>query len=246
MSQKEYALVTGASRGIGAAIAKRLAQDGFHVFINFSSSEDHARTVLNDIEKDGGSATLCGFDVGQADQIEEKMSWIAKDFGPLSVLVNNAGITRDGLLVRMKNEDLDKVLSVDLKGAMVCTREAAKQMMKTRKGSIVQISSVVAEMGNPGQGVYCAAKAGLLGFSKSVAREMASRNIRVNVITPGFIRTEMTDKLTDPQKEAIVKNIPLNRYGEPNEIASLVSFLSSDQSQYITGQVISVNGGLYM
>ena len=240
------ALVTGASRGIGAAIALRLAQDGFYVFINYTSNEAKAQEVLNKIISAGGQGELCAFDVSNATLVDEKLTWIAKNKAPLSVLVNNAGITVDSLLIRMKDEDLEKTLDIDLKGAIYCTRTAAGQMMRQRKGSIIQISSVVGESGNAGQSAYSAAKAGLIGFTKSVAKELGSRQVRANVVTPGFITTDMTGALTDPQKEAILRSVPLGFFGAPEDIASVVSFLASDASRYITGQVIGVNGGMYM
>jgi 3-oxoacyl-[acyl-carrier protein] reductase len=240
------ALVTGASRGIGASIARRLAKDGFHVFVNYSSNEAKAREVVDQIISEGGKADLCGFDVSQPAAVDEKLEWIAKTFGPLTALVNNAGVTIDSLLIRMKDDDLEKTLSIDLKGAIYCTRAACKQMMRARSGSVIQISSVIGEMGNPGQSAYAAAKAGLIGFSKSVAKELGSRQVRVNVITPGYISTDMTGALTDAQKEAILRSVPLGTLGEPEDIASLVSFLASPASRYITGQVIGVNGGMYM
>lgn len=246
LTQKPLALVTGASRGIGAAIAQKLAKDGFHVFINYTSNEARARELQSRIHAEGGKAELCQFDVSNSAQVDEKLDWIAKTFGKLSVLVNNAGITIDGLLMRMKDDDLERTLSVDLKGAIYCTRAAATQMMRNKSGSIIQISSVIGEMGNPGQSAYAAAKAGLIGFSKSVAKELASRQVRVNVITPGFISTDMTGALTDAQKEAILRTVPLGFIGDPEDIASLVSYLASPASRYVTGQVIGVNGGLYM
>jgi 3-oxoacyl-[acyl-carrier protein] reductase len=245
-AKKPLALVTGASRGIGAAIAIRLAKDGFHVLVNYASNEAKAKEVAHQIISAGGEATLCHFDVANSAQVDEKFEWIAKTHGPLAVLVNNAGITIDGLLMRLKDEDLDKTINVDLKGAIYTTRAAAKQMMRARSGSIVQISSVIAEMGNPGQAAYSAAKAGLIGFSKSVAKELGSRNVRVNVVTPGFIATDMTGALTEAQKEAILRSIPLGYLGETEDVASLASFLASSSSRYITGQVIGINGGMYM
>lgn len=243
---QQLAMVTGASRGIGAAIALRLAKDGFYVFLNYSSNESKAREVLDQITREGGAGELCGFDVSNADQVDEKFEEIAKTKGPLKVLVNNAGITIDSLLIRLKNEDLDKTLSIDLKGAIYCTRAASKQMMRQRDGSIIQISSVVGESGNAGQSAYAAAKAGLIGFSKSVAKELASRQVRVNVVAPGYIATDMTGALTDAQKEAILRSVPLGFFGAPEDIASSVAFLASPMSRYITGQVIGVNGGMYI
>jgi 3-oxoacyl-[acyl-carrier protein] reductase len=243
---KPIAMVTGGSRGIGASIALRLAKEGHHVVINYASNESKAKEVLDQITAQGGSGELCGFDVGNPSQVDEKFETLAKTKGPIRVLVNNAGITIDSLLIRMKEEDLDRTLSIDLKGAIYCTRAAAKQMMRERQGSIIQISSVVGESGNAGQSAYAAAKAGLIGFSKSVAKELASRHVRVNVVAPGFISTDMTGALTETQKEAILRSVPLGFFGAPEDVASLVAFLASPSSRYITGQVIGVNGGMYM
>jgi 3-oxoacyl-[acyl-carrier protein] reductase len=245
-SAQPVALVTGASRGIGAAIAERLAKDGFYVVLNFSSNEAKARAVLDRIVAAGGKGEISGFDVGNSDQVEAKIAEAGKRLGGIAVLVNNAGIALDGLLIRMKNEDLQRTLSVDLVGAIYCTREAAKLMMRARVGSIIQISSVIGEMGNAGQAAYSAAKSGLIGFSKSVAKELGSRGVRVNVVTPGFIATDMTESLTEAQKEAILRGIPLASLGNTEDVASLVAFLASKESRYITGQVIGVNGGMYM
>jgi 3-oxoacyl-[acyl-carrier protein] reductase len=243
---KPVALVTGASRGIGAAISMRLAREGFQVVLNYASNEEKAREIQNRIRAEGGAAELCAFDVSNAERVAERFEWIAKSFGPVSVLVNNAGVAIDGLLLRIKEEELEKTLAVDLKGAIYCTRAAARQMMRERSGSIIQISSLVGEAGNAGQSVYAAAKAGLIGFSKSVAKELASRQIRVNVVTPGFITTDMTGALTDAQKEAILRTVPLGFFGAPEDVASLVAFLALPESRYITGQVIGINGGMYM
>ena len=240
------ALVTGASRGIGRTIALTLAARGYHVYVNYSSNIERAQNVLSQIQASGGHGELCPFDVSQSAAVDVAFEAIGKSRGPLSVLVNNAGITADALLVRMKDEDLDRVIDVDLKGAIYCTRAAAKQMMRSRSGSIIQISSVIGEMGNAGQSAYAAAKAGLIGFSKAVAKELASRTVRVNVITPGFIDTEMTEVLTDAQKEVILRNIPVGSLGKPEDVAHLTAFLASPESRYITGQVIGVNGGLYI
>lgn len=243
---KPLALVTGGSRGIGAAIVKRLAQDGFHVLINYSSNEAKAKEVLDEVHASGGSGELCGFNIADSAQVTEKLSSLQKEKGPIEVLVNNAGIAIDGLLIRVKDEDIEKTLSVDLKGTIFCTREVVKKMMRAKKGSIINISSVIGECGNAGQSIYAAAKSGLLGFSKATAKELASRNIRVNVITPGFIQTDMTEVLTDAQKEEILRSIPMESLGKPEDIASMVAFLASSESRYITGQVIGVNGGMYM
>jgi 3-oxoacyl-[acyl-carrier protein] reductase len=240
------ALVTGASRGIGAEIAAELARSGFHVFINYTMNQEQAEKTRDDLRAKGGQVDICEFDVSNSAQVDEKFDWIAKNFGPVAVLVNNAGITIDSLLIRMKDEDLDRTIDVDLKGAIYCSRAAVKQMMRARQGSIIQISSVIGESGNAGQSAYAAAKSGLIGFSKSMAKEFASRQVRINVVTPGFIQTDMTGALTEAQKENIQKSVPLGYLGEPKDVASLVSFLASPASRYITGQVIGVNGGLYM
>ncbi len=244
--QKSVALVTGASRGIGAAIALKLAHDGYYVVLNYASQESKAQEVLKQIIDAGGSGELCGFDVSNSEQVDEKIDAITKTHGPLSVLVNNAGVTIDSLLIRLKDADLEKTLSIDLKGAIYCTRAASRSMMRARSGSIIQISSVVGESGNAGQSAYAAAKAGLIGFSKSIAKELASRHVRVNVVTPGYVTTDMTGTLTDTQKEAILRSVPLGFFGTPEDIASLVAFLASPSSRYITGQVVGVNGGMYM
>jgi 3-oxoacyl-[acyl-carrier protein] reductase len=245
-SEKPSALITGGSRGIGAAISLELAQQGYYVYINYNSNENKAQEVLKQIHEAEGEGELCGFDVSNSVQVDEKFAQIAKTRGPLRVLVNNAGVNVDSLLIRMKDEDLEKILSINLKGAIYCTRAASKQMMRERQGSIIQISSVVGECGSAGQSAYVAAKAGLIGFSKSVAKELASRNVRVNTITPGYITTDMTGALTDSQKEAILREIPLGIFGAPEDISSLVAFLASPKSRYMTGQVIGVNGGIYM
>ncbi len=244
--KKPIALVTGGSRGIGEGISKVLAAQGFHVVICFTSNADKAKTVLSAIEGAGGTGELCQFDVADSAQVDAKFEDIHARHGALDVLVNNAGITIDGLLMRLKDEDLDRTLGVDLKGAIYTTRAATRAMMRARKGSIIQISSVIGEMGNAGQAAYAAAKSGLIGFSKSVAKELGSRGIRCNVITPGYIETDMTGALTDAQKEAILRNVPLGSMGSSQDVAECVAFLASPASRYITGQVIGVNGGLYM
>lgn len=243
--KKGIALVTGSSRGIGAAIAKRLAKDGFKVAIHYKSNAAAAENVLKEIKSIGGEGFLVPFEMGDAVSIVSGIEMITKEHGPLAVLVNNAGITGDALIMRQANEQIEQLLRVNLEGSIICTREAVKSMFRAKNGgSIVFISSIVGEHGNAGQAVYAATKAGLIGFAKSIALEVASRNIRSNVVTPGFIATDMTENLTETQKESILRSIPLERMGEPDEIASAVSFLVSGESRYVTGQVIAVNGGM--
>ncbi len=243
---KPLALVTGASRGIGAAIAQELALNGYHVLINYISNEAKAHEVARAIETAGGSSELLRFDVSNEAEVTQAFEQIAKKGAPLQVLVNNAGISEDGLILRLKKESLDRTLQTNLVSAVLCAKEAAKLMMKSRNGSIIQISSVVGEMGNAGQVSYSAAKAGMIGMTKSLARELSSRNIRVNAVTPGYIQTDMTDALTETQKSAITQNIPLGYLGTPQDIAHVVTFLAGPKGRYITGQVIGVNGGLYI
>jgi len=249
MSTKSIALVTGASRGIGASIAEKLGKDGYHVVVNYVSNEAKAAEVVKRITDAGGSAEAMRFDVGHEDEVVAAFAHVAglaPSHGPLEVLVNNAGISEDSLILRLKKDALEKMLQTNLVSAVLCSREAAKLMMKNRKGSIIQISSVVGEMGNAGQVAYASAKAGMIGLTKSLAKEIASRQIRVNAITPGYIQTDMTDALNETQKNAITQNIPLGCLGQPDDIAALVGFLASPASKYITGQVIGVNGGLYI
>lgn len=244
--QGQVALVTGGSRGIGKAIAINLAKQGAHVVINFSSNEKAAQEVLEHCLNNGGSASISGFNVADSAQVDNAFDSIKEKHGRLDILVNNAGISRDGLFMRMKNEDWDATLSTNLNGAFYCARAAVKLMIKARYGRIVNISSVVAEMGNAGQVPYCSSKAGLIGLTKAMAKEVASRNITVNAITPGFIETDMTNALDEKLKEEHMKAIPLARYGTAEEVANLVEFLSGANSAYITGQIIGINGGMYM
>ncbi len=242
----KVALVTGASRGIGKAIALLLAENGADVAVNFAGSTAAAEAVAAEIEKMGRKAILVQGDVSKADVCAEMVDKVVKELGRIDILVNNAGITRDTLLLRMKEEDWDAVLNTNLKGVFNCTKAAVKYMAKQRSGSIVNISSVVALMGNAGQANYAAAKAGILGFTRSVAKEMAARGIRVNAVTPGFIKTDMTSVLSEKVVAAMEASIPLARLGEPEDIAKAVLFLAGDNSAYITGQTLHVDGGMVM
>lgn len=242
----KVALVTGASRGIGRAIAIRLAAEGAKVAINFAGNTEKAEAVKAEIEAAGGEALLVQANVADAAAVEEMVAKVVEAFGGIDVLVNNAGITRDGLLVRMKDEDFDAVLDTNLKGVFYCTKAVSKLMMKKRSGRIVNMTSVVGVNGNAGQTNYAAAKAGVIGFSKSAAKELASRGITVNMVAPGFIDTDMTSVLSDKAKEAALAGIPLQRMGTPENVANAVAFLVSDQAAYITGQVIHVDGGMVM
>ena len=240
----KVAIVTGGSRGIGRAICLKLAAQGAHIFVNYTSREDAAKEVVDSIMAKGGKATLLPFDVSDREAASKAIQEAVKEAGSIHILVNNAGITRDNLLARMKEEDWDKVLSINLKGAFNCTQAVLRTMMKNRWGRIINIGSVVGTMGNPGQANYAAAKAGLAGFTKSVAREVASRNITANVIAPGFIETDMTATLSDTLKEQLLRQIPAGRMGVPEDIAEAVSFLASEGASYITGHVLHINGGL--
>ena len=242
----KVALVTGGSRGIGRAAALALAKQGAQVVINYVSNEGAAREVAEEIQKAGGKAEIVQFDVGSSEAAEKAVAEVAKRLGRLDVLVCSAGISIDGLLLRLKDEDFDRILSVNVKGSVACARAATKVMMRAKVGRVIFLSSVVREMGNAGQTAYSASKAALLGVTKSMARELASRSITVNAITPGFIDTDMTGALTDEQKASINSNIPLGRTGKPDEIAAAVVYLASDEAAYITGQTLRVNGGMYM
>ena len=242
----KVALVTGASRGIGRAVALKLAAEGAKVAINFAGNLAKAEEVKAEIESKGGEAILVQGDVSNVEIVDEMVNKITESWGKIDILVNNAGITRDSLLMRMKEADFDAVINTNLKGVFNCTKAISKLMMKQRSGRIVNMSSVVALTGNAGQTNYAAAKAGIIGFSKSAAKELAPRGITVNVIAPGFIKTDMTNAVPENIREAFVKDIPLGRAGNPEDIANVVEFLVSDNASYITGQVISVDGGMSM
>lgn len=240
------ALVTGASRGIGRAIALRLAAEGADVAVNFAGSAAKAEDVKNAIIEMGRKAIAIQADVKDASSVAGMVEEVKKTFGRIDILVNNAGVTRDGLLMRMKDEDWETVIDTNLRGVFQCTKAVSKIMMKQRYGRIVNMASVVGLVGNAGQANYAASKAGVIGFSKSVARELASRGITVNMVAPGCIDTDMTAVLPDKVREAMLADIPLARVGKPEDVASAVAFLVSDEAAYITGQVINVDGGMVM
>jgi len=239
-------LVTGSSRGIGAEIAKALANRGLKVWVNYRSGEAEANAVKETIEANGGKAEVIGFDVSDEDAFVGAIKQIIAEDGELSYLVNNAGITKDKLAMRMKTDEFMAVIEANLKSVFIGCREALKVMGKKRFGSIVNISSIVGETGNAGQTNYSASKGGVIAMTKSFAQESAPRGIRFNCITPGFIATEMTDVLKDEVKDAFIAKIPLGRFGEPKEVADAVAFLLSDNSSYITGETLKVNGGMFM
>ena len=241
----KVALVTGGGQGIGRVIGGNLAKSGAHVIfgdINLENAEKSAKAIL----ANGGSASATLLNVADPENVKEVFDLIAKEFKPLDILVNNAGITKDGLFVRMKEDDWDQVLAVNLKGSFLCGQQAAKQMMKQRQGAIVNIASIVGVMGNAGQANYSASKAGLIGLTKTMARELAPRNITVNAVAPGFIDTEMTRVLDEKIRDKLIEQIPLSRLGLPEDIANSVAFLVSSRSSYITGQVLNINGGMLM
>lgn len=246
MLNEKIAVVTGASRGIGRAIAMKLASEGAFVVINYNGSKDRAEQVKKEIEENGGKAEIRQCNVSDFHACEEMFKEIISTFGRVDILVNNAGITKDGLLMKMSEEDFDAVLNTNLKGTFNCIRFVARQMIKQRGGRIVNMASVSGVLGNAGQANYSASKAGVIGLTKSVARELASRGITVNAVAPGFVNTDMTAVLSDKVKESAVAQIPLGKFGEPEDIANAVAFLASDEARYITGQVLDVDGGMAM
>ncbi|ABK61712.1 3-ketoacyl-ACP reductase [Clostridium novyi A str. NCTC 538] len=240
------AIVTGSSRGIGRAIAIKLAELGANIILNYRNNVASVKEVIKEIETKGVKVMAIQGDVSNFEDAKKVVDEAKEKLGSIDILVNNAGITKDTLLMRMKEEDFDKVIEVNLKGVFNCTKNIVPIMMKQRSGRIINISSIVGLSGNAGQSNYAAAKAGIIGFTKSVAKEIATRGITVNAIAPGFISTDMTDVLSDKVKEEIKKNIPLRRIGEGKDIANTVAFLASDMGAYITGQVISVDGGMHI
>lgn len=242
----KIALVTGASRGIGRAIALELAAKGANVVVNYAGSEAKASEVVEEIKALGRESFKIQADVANSDQVAEMVKEVINTFGRLDILVNNAGITKDNLLMRMKEEEWDAVINTNLKGVFNCTKAVTRQMMKQRSGKIINIASIVGVSGNAGQANYVAAKAGVIGLTKTTAKELASRNITVNAVAPGFITTEMTGELSEEVQAEMFKQIPLARFGEPKDVANVVAFLASDASNYMTGQTLHVDGGMVM
>lgn len=244
MLEGKVALVTGASRGIGRAIAEELASQGAYVIINYSGNEQAAKEVLDTITKMGKHASLYRCDVGNFEEVKEMIDTIVKEHKTIDIVVNNAGITRDNLLLKMSEKEFDDVINTNLKGCFNTMKHASRYMLKQRSGKIINMASVSGIVGNAGQANYSAAKAGIIGMTKAVAKELASRNILVNAIAPGFIQTEMSDALPESVKEKVTETIPLKKMGQPEDIAKMVSFLASSQGDYVTGQVFQVDGGI--
>jgi 3-oxoacyl-[acyl-carrier protein] reductase len=242
----KVALVTGGVRGIGRAVAACLAKAGAHVVVNYVSNEDAARETVDAITSAGGRAEAVRFDVSDGERVDEAIGSIAKQHGRLDILVNNAGLALDQLLLRVKDEEIEKTFAINVRGALYCSRAAVRTMMRARRGRIINLSSVVAEAGNPGQAVYSASKAAVIGLTKTLAREYASRGITVNAVAPGYIETDMTSKLSDQARTMIIAQTPLGRVGTADEVAAAVLFVASDEASYVTGQVLRVNGGMYM
>ncbi len=242
----KVALITGASRGIGRAIALELASSGADVIVNYGGNTEAANEVVTMIQTMGRRAIAVKANVAIGTEVEEMVAYTLQQFDKIDILVNNAGITRDNLLMRMKEEEFDEVINTNLKGVFHCIKAVTRPMMKQRSGRIINIASVVGVLGNAGQANYVAAKAGVIGLTKSVARELASRNITVNCVAPGFIETDMTAKLNDEMKQSLLKQIPLGSLGQPEQIAKVVRFLATDEASYMTGQTLHVDGGMYM
>lgn len=246
MEENKVVCITGGSRGIGKEVAIKYAENGYDVVINYVSDRTDVESLKKEFNEKGVQSLIIKADVSKADEVEEFVKKAIEKFGKIDVLVNNAGITKDNLLMRMSEEEFDKVIEINLKGTYLVTKAVTKYMMKKRNGSIINLSSVVGVAGNAGQCNYSASKAGIIGFTKSVAKELASRNIRANAVAPGFIETDMTNVLSDTIKESIHNQIPLKRMGSAREVANLIYFLGSEQSSYITGQVINIDGGMVM
>ncbi|NHA36516.1 beta-ketoacyl-ACP reductase [Staphylococcus schleiferi] len=242
----KVALVTGASRGIGRSIALQLAEEGYHVVVNYAGNQEKAEEVVEQIKQKGVDAVAIQANVSNGDEVKAMIKEVVKTFGSIDVLVNNAGITRDNLLMRMKEREWDEVIDTNLKGVFNCIQKVTPQMLKQRHGRIINLTSIVGAVGNPGQINYVASKAGVIGMTKTAARELASRNITINAVAPGFIVSDMTDALNDELKETMKSQIPLGRFGQDTDIAHTVAFLASDKAEYITGQTLHVNGGMHM
>ena len=246
MEDRKVVLITGGTRGIGKSVAERFAKEGYNLVLNYVSENTDIESIKNNFKEYGNEVLILKADVSKFDECENLVKETISKFGKIDVLVNNAGITKDGLIAMMKEEAFDRVIDINLKGTFNMTRNVVPYMMKKRCGNIVNISSVVGVIGNVGQSNYAASKAGIIGFTKSLAKELSARNIRVNAVAPGFIDTDMTSVLTDKVKENIYAQIPLKRMGDAKEVANVVYFLSNDESSYITGQVINVDGGMVM
>lgn len=246
MLKGKNAIVTGASRGIGRAIAVELANQGANVVVNYAGNEKSAKKVVEELKQAGVKSFAIKANVADEKDVKMMMKETLKEFGTIDILVNNAGITRDNLLMRMKETDFDDVVDTNLKGTFLCIKAVSRSMMKQRSGRIINVASIVGVSGNPGQVNYVAAKAGVIGLTKSVAQELASRNILVNAVAPGFIETDMTDELNEEQKATILKGIPLEKLGSPTDVARVVRFLASEDAAYLTGQTIHVDGGMVM
>lgn len=242
----KVALVTGGSRGIGRAVAQSLAKAGAHVVVNYQGNLEAAQQTASAIESAGGKATLARFDVADAAEVDQALADLVKELGRLDILVNNAGISLDQLLMRVKPEEVERTFSVNVAGAIWCAKAAIRPMMRAKRGRIINLSSVVGEAGNPGQAVYSSSKAALIGLTKTLAREYASRGITVNAVAPGYIETEMTASLPEAAQKAVVEQTPVGRVGRPEEVAAAVLYLASDEAAYVTGQVLRVNGGMYV
>lgn len=246
MLQGQTAVVTGASRGIGRAIALELANNGANIIVNYSGSEAKAEEVVGEIQDLGVKAVKIQANVADEESVKQLMKQAIKEFGSIDILVNNAGITKDNLLMRMKEDEFDQVIQTNLKGTFLCTKAVSRQMMKQKAGRIINVASIVGVSGNPGQANYVAAKAGVIGLTKTTAKELASRNILVNAVAPGFISTDMTDQLSEEQQESLLQLVPLERLGKPEDVARVVRFLASEDANYITGQTIHIDGGMVM
>lgn len=246
MLKDKCAIITGGGRGIGKAIALKLAEAGANIVINYRNSEKEAIELVNEIEAKGAQALLVQADISSFEQCDKLIKSAQERFGKIDILVNNAGITKDTLLLRMKEEDFDKVIQTNLKGTFNCIKHCSAVMLRQKYGRIINISSVIGLVGNAGQANYAASKAGIIGLTKAVAKELGSRGITVNAVAPGFIDTDMTEVLSEKIKDSLMDNIPLKRLGNPSDVANLVAFLASDEAGYITGQVINVDGGMVM